>query len=93
MIEGLLEKVCGELRYLPDSELRRVWKIVATYRKRRSDSPDAAAVPSVSMAVRRQRSFRRLQAFGMWRHRADVADSVLFTTKLRRLMECGRDGG
>lgn len=38
---------------------------------------------------RKVKSFRKLAAFGLWADRDDIADPVLFTSKLRKRMEHG----
>jgi len=39
----------------------------------------------------KQTSFRDLKAFGLWRERTDLKDTVQFTRQLRSRMEQGRD--
>ena len=37
----------------------------------------------------KEKSFRKLAAFGLWANRDDMADPVQFTSKLRKRMEHG----
>ena len=92
MSRWLIEKVCGELQHLPDSELRQVLEVVARYRKGRSEGQRGAKTRSSSVNPSPKQSFRNLRAFGMWRNRSDLTDPILFAVSLRRLMERGQDG-
>jgi hypothetical protein len=61
--------------------------------KQKKRTPPATKVRLQESRNGKRTSFRDLKAFGLWKRRNDLKDTVQFTRQLRSRMEQGHDAG